>query len=114
MRRYWMVRGGKFLLWTVVAIPAVGLVVMGLWNWLMPALFGWTEIGFLQAVALLILSRILFGGFRSHGGWGMHWRHRMKERWMRMTPEERENFRAGFRGHHGCRNKTAESESKTD
>ena len=60
-----------------VLVAVVGLVVMGLWNWLMPALFGWTEIGFWQAVALLILSKILFGGFRSPWGSGMHWRHRM-------------------------------------
>ena len=56
MKRYWMFRKGKFLLWAVVAISIFGLVVMGLWNWLMPALFGWNEIGFLQAVGLLILS----------------------------------------------------------
>ena len=39
-----------------------GYIVMGLWNWLMPALFGIPVITFWQGVALVILARILFGG----------------------------------------------------
>ncbi len=114
MKRYWMFRKGKFLLWAVVAISIFGLVVMGLWNWLMPALFGWNEIGFLQAVGLLILSKILFGGFRGPWGYGMQWRQRMKKRWERMTPEEREKFRAGFRGRCGARSETTNSRVQAD
>ena len=110
MKRKWIWRGGKFLLWAAAGIAIVGLVVMGLWNWLMPAVFGWAEINFLQAVGLLILSRILFGGLRGPWGGGSHWRHRMKERWQRMTPEEREKFRGGFRGGCGQRSETANSE----
>lgn len=111
MKRYWMFRAGKFLVWAVAAFAAFGLAVMGLWNWLMPALFGAPEIGFFQAVALLILSRILLGGFRGPWGGGMHWRHRMKERWEGMTPEEREKFRSGFRGGCGRPKETANSEA---
>lgn len=114
MRRYWVFRLGKFIVWFGAAFTIFGLVVMGLWNWLMPALFGWTEIGFLQAVALLILSKILFGGFRGPWGGGSHWRHRMKERWGRMTPEEREKFRSGFRGHCRKREQPANSEAAAD
>lgn len=101
MRRYWMFRVGRFAAWGVVAVAVVGVVVMVLWNWLMPPLFGWAEIGYWQAVGLLVLSRLLVGGFR--GGWhpGMHWRHRMRERWNAMTPEERERFQAGLRRHCG-------------
>jgi hypothetical protein len=80
-----------------------GFGVMYLWNWLMPALFGLHLITFWQAVGILILSKILFGGFRGgRGGHGGHrfWRSRMKARWDRMSPEEREKFRTGMRG--GC------------
>jgi hypothetical protein len=73
---------------------------MSLWNWLMPALFGWPSIGYWQAWGLVILSRILFGGFRGAGGGG-HWRHRMMERWEQMTPEEREKLRHGLQGRWG-------------
>ena len=41
----------------------LGYVVVWLWNWLMPALFGITTITFWQAVALIVLARILIGGF---------------------------------------------------
>ena len=44
-----------------------GELVMHLWNWLLPALFGWHPIGFWQALGLLVLCRILFGGFGGHG-----------------------------------------------
>ena len=114
MRHYWMIRKGKFLLWAATAIAVFGLVVMGLWNWLMPALFGWSEIGFLQAVGLLILSKILFGGFRGPWHSGTKWRQRMKERWERMTPEEREKFRTGFRGHCAPRSETENSQVQAD
>jgi len=78
-----------------------GYVVMRLWNWLMPALFGLHGIGFWQAIGILVLSKILFGGFHGrHGGRG-HWRSRMRGRWARMTPEEREKFRQSMRGRCG-------------
>ncbi len=98
-RRIW--RGIRFLLLVVVAVAVFGAAVMLLWNWLMPALFGWSSIGFPQALGLLILGRILFGRFGGHWGGHMGWRHRMMERWNHMTPEEREKFRAGFRGRCG-------------
>src|SRR3974377_1884046 len=45
-----------------------GWIVMSLWNWLLPALFGWRMITFWQALAMLILCRILFGGVHGRGG----------------------------------------------
>lgn len=86
----------KFVLLGLAGVAVAGLVVMGLWNWLAPDLFGWKEIHFLQAIGLLALSRLLFGGF--HGRPGMsHWRTRMEERWEGMSPEEREKFQTGMR-----------------
>lgn len=85
------------------AVIVVAVVVMLLWNALLPTIFGVPSIGFLQALGLLILSRLLFGGF---GGRGMFWRHgrEMRERWMAMTPEQREAlFQQGFGHHHGGR-----------
>ncbi len=43
-----------------------GLLVMWLWNWLMPALFGLGEITYWQAFGVLLLAKIFFGGFGSH------------------------------------------------
>jgi hypothetical protein len=74
-----------------------GYVVQQLWNWLMPAIFGLRALTFWQGLGLLALCRILFGGFKGHGG--RHgFRRKMGERWDHMTPEERERFRHGMRG----------------
>ena len=83
-----------------------GEVVRLLWNWLLPPLFGWREITFWQALAMLVLCRILFGGLgmRGHSGRsGLRRRmeermaDRVAERWQHMTPEERERFRQRMR-----------------
>jgi hypothetical protein len=78
-----------------------GFAVMFLWNWLLPPLFGWPLVSFWQALGILALSRILFGGFGMHGGrHGFGMRHRLKHRWEHMTPEEREQFEKGLHSHH--------------
>ena len=63
----------KFILWPMlflVAIAALSAVVMLLWNAIVPALFtSVPAINYLQALGLLVLCRILFGGLRGHGGW---------------------------------------------
>lgn len=92
----------KILVVAVVACVVFAYVVMRLWNWLVPGIFGWHTITFVQAIGLLVLSKILFGGFHRHGGRG-GWKGRMGERWERMSPEERERMRAGMRGRWGCR-----------
>jgi hypothetical protein len=81
----------------LLAAIVAGFVVMALWNRLMPQLFGWHLISFWQALGLLVLARILFGGFRGRPGAHFHWRQRMMERWEKMTPEERQKFREGMR-----------------
>jgi hypothetical protein len=97
----------KFAAIAVIAISAAGAIVMTLWNWLVPDLFGRPQIHFGQALGLLALAKILFGGFRGRPGANMQWRHRMMERWDAMTPEERERFREGIRGRCGHRGEKA-------
>ncbi len=79
-----------------------GEVVRLLWNWLAPALFGWHAITFWQAVGLLALCRILFGGLgvrgRPRSNFRRRIRERMEEKWERMSPEERERARERWRG----------------
>jgi hypothetical protein len=83
----------------ISALALMGFVVMSLWNWLAPEVFGLHAITYWQAFGLLVLSKILFGGFRGRPRCGGHWRRRMMERWQQMTPDEREKFRQGlFRG----------------
>jgi hypothetical protein len=100
MKRYHFVRALKIALFATLAVATLSFVVMSLWNVLMPGIFGVRAIGFWQALGLLVLSKILFGGFRPHTGGGGPWRRRMRERWGQMTPEEREKFKQGMR--RGC------------
>ena len=100
MRKHRILRVLKVLFLVVLAATVFSIVTMWLWNWLMPVMFGLHAISFWQALGLLVLSKILFSGFRGRPAFAMHWRQRMMERWEQMTPEEREKFRTGMRG--GC------------
>lgn len=87
----------KVLAIVPLAIGATGYVVMSLWNWLVPPITGWHALGFLQALGLFVLCRILFGGLRGGG-----WRRGMHRRFDAMTPEERERLREGLRRRWAC------------
>jgi hypothetical protein len=102
----------------VFAIPVIilafiflgGLAVKLLWNAILPVVLGVAAVTFWQAVGILVLSRLLFGGFRG-GPWGgrrggpPHW----KNQWVNMSEEEKlrmkdemlkrkEEWRNRFRG----------------
>ncbi|MBN1464641.1 hypothetical protein JXA02_02690 [candidate division KSB1 bacterium] len=60
-----------------------GLVLMWLWNWLMPVIFGLPTITFWQAWGLVVLSHILFKTFPHHGQDHRHndeWKRKFRER----------------------------------
>lgn len=82
-------------LFIVLFAALFGFIVMVLWNWLMPGLLGLQPIGFWQAVGLLVLCKILFGGMgmghHGHGHGGCHG-NKLRERWESMSPEERERL----------------------
>ena len=73
-------------------------VVMSLWNSLMPSIFSVRAVTYWQALGLVVLSWILFRGFRGPRFSRGHWGHRMRERWRNMTPEQRQEFAKGMRG----------------
>jgi hypothetical protein len=91
--------GPLAILGMLVFIAIGGEIVLQLWNWLLPPLFGWRLITFWQALGILVLCRILFGGFGCHGSGRSRFRRRMRmeDRCERMTPEERERFRQAIR-----------------
>ncbi len=83
----------------VVAFAAFGFLTMHLWNWLMPVLFHLPEITFWQTIGLMLLSRLVLGGFGGHGRRHGHCRRNMHEKWEKMTPEEREQFKEHIHMH---------------
>ncbi|MGA7242257.1 MAG: hypothetical protein WBX19_03690 [Terracidiphilus sp.] len=85
----------------LIAPPAIvlfvwlfGELVKYLWNWLLPPLFGLHMISFWQALGLVLLCRILFGSCGSGGG--NRGPRRRREKWEKMTPEERERMRQSW------------------
>jgi hypothetical protein len=94
-----------FPLIPIVAIAVFGLVVMLLWNAVIPGITGWTLLTYWKAVGLLILSKILFGGFPGgrggppwarRGGMRGKWMERkeeLREKWAGMSEEERAKFK---------------------
>jgi len=112
MRKKWIYFAPLAILGMLVFIAIGGEVVLQLWNWLMPMLFGWRQITFWQALGLLALCRILFGGFGGRGFPRSNIRRRMAERWEKMTPEERERFRQGRGGSWGCGRPPSESNAQ--
>src|SRR6201989_1214100 len=83
-----------FILAAIVAVLFFGGIVMCLWNNVLAQVVNVHTITFLQALGLLLLSKILFGGFR--GAWGgkrHYWKQGMRQKWNNMTPVEREKFK---------------------
>jgi len=97
-----------------LAATVFGIIVMGLWNALVPELFHGPAIGFWQAVGLVVLSHLLFRGMGDIGykaGFRRgRWRQKFEAKLEAMTPEEREKFRAeyarrcGWKGSHSDEN----------
>lgn len=105
MMYYNQKRGRKFWITRIIFIPLAiaagififGSVVMLLWNAILPAVFGISAITFWQALGILVLSKILFSSFRGghRGRWGRG--HEWRNRWMNLSPEEREKMKAEWK-----------------
>src|SRR5437762_1461654 len=100
----------KGILFFAIFLFVFGLIAMSLWNALIPDLFHGPMLSYWQAIGLVILGKIFFGGFKGHhrGGWhghhqkwggdwegkcGPYW-YKWKEEFEKMTPEEKEAWKA--------------------
>lgn len=85
--------GIMVMIGVVLFVTVGGFVVRGLWNWLLPDLFGWPQISFWQGLGLLALSRILFGGIGGGPpGRGRKGKHKGGPHWD-LSDEERERLK---------------------
>lgn len=102
-----------FILFGIAAILLFTFAVMTLWNNILTAVLGVRVINFGQALGILILSKILFGGFRG-GGWrgrGRYWSG-VPDKWQSMTPEEKEKFKQEWRSRCNRNDKTTFKDSE--
>lgn len=98
-KKFWLKKIIGFTILGLAIGALLGWVVMSLWNCVLVAVLGVKVITFWQALGILLLSKILFGGF--HKKWsnngGGRWNAEMKEKWQNMTPEEKEKFKQNWR-----------------
>lgn len=98
-------RGKKFWIKRIILIPLAivagvlifGAVVMMLWNSILPAVLGVSTITFCQALGILVLSKILFGGFKGSHCHSKFHGHKDHEKWLQLTTEEREKMKSDWR-----------------
>ena len=95
----------KFIFNLAVSIVFFGVATMWLWNSMMPELFKLPLLSFSQAVGLLVLSRVLFGGFGILKDMG-HFMARKErqaiiENWHSLSPEQRALYVERIRSRHG-------------
>lgn len=77
----------------LAAVAVFGLLVMWLWNAIMPAVFNLSEINYWQAAGLLILGRVFFGGGWPHRHWRRpYFNHELAAKLKNMSHEERRAF----------------------
>jgi hypothetical protein len=99
-KKFWALKIAGFIVCAVAFAALLGWVVMTLWNGVLTTVVNVPIIGFWQALGILVLSKILFGGFGSKswgGGRGRYWTKEMREKWQHMTPEEREKLKQEWR-----------------
>lgn len=91
----------RVIFFGLVFVAAMGLLTTTLWNWLIPTLFNGPKIIFAQALGLMLLGRLLVGGWGkssssscSHDG--NSWKAKWKTRVTGMSEEEKEAFKKRF------------------
>ncbi len=119
MKTWWMMKAGKMFAFFVIGAALFGLVVMFLWNALIPDLFRGPSLTFWQALGLLVLSHILLRGsghWRHSNGWRHErWRRKFEQKLAAMAPEERQKFKDEWEhrcGHRRDENVDAAAQSK--
>jgi hypothetical protein len=107
MKRWCFTFGLKIFFGILFFGLLLGAAIMLLWNWIVPEVFHGPEINFLQALGLLVLTRILvgFGGWKGkhcchgHGGHGPqgYWKKRWEDKLTKLSPEEREKVKEKYK-----------------
>ncbi len=99
MRRRFRAKVPAIIFFGILFLFVFSFIVMTLWNAILPDIVNAKTINIWQSMGLLVLAKILFGGF---GGWKhkQRWREGMHAKWQAMTPEEREKFKEEWK--HRC------------
>lgn len=97
MKRQRSVQIIKMLILFLICFSGLSLLLMLLWNSLIPAIFNGPIITYVQSLGLLLLVRLLSFGFRPRSYYnqnkGGYWQKKFEEKIAAMPPEQRERIR---------------------
>ena len=94
-----------FVFFALLAVFLFGAIVMLLWNAVLPSVLHVSTVTYWQVLGILVLCKILFGGFRGRPGREKGWgpAARFREKYRNMTDEEKQKFKEEWkrrcRGH---------------
>ena len=98
-KKFWIKKIIGFIVMAIICLAILAYVVMLLWNGVLVKVVPVSMVSYSQALGILLLSKILFGGFK--GGWGSrykdHWKQKMEHKWQQLSPEEREKIKEEWR-----------------
>jgi hypothetical protein len=102
-KKFWIKKIIGFAILAIAFGALLSYVVMLLWNGVLAVVVPIATISFTQAIGLLVLSKILFGGFhgRCGGGRGSHWKNELTEKWHAMSPDEKDRMKEEWRNRCG-------------
>lgn len=99
--KFWVKKIIGFVICFAAIAALLTYIVMTLWNQVLVVVLHVSAISFWQAAGILLLSKILFGGFHKSGGWKnkhrAEWRRQWQDKMREMTPEEREKIKQEWR-----------------
>lgn len=99
-RRYKPLKVLFFIAVFLVIVASLSWLVMFLWNTILTDAVGVKPLTFWKAMGLLLLAKILFGGFgRGRGGWKRSPRGHWRNKWMNMSDEERSEAKTRWKEH---------------
>lgn len=94
----------RFIIFPIIlaaGLFAISGVVMWLWNAILPSVItGVTTLTYWQAMGILVLSKILFAGFRFGGHRKTHQhfaQNGFKSKFMEMSDEEKQQFKSQWK-----------------
>ena len=97
-KKFWIKKIVGFTTLAIAGIALLTWVVMLLWNGVLAEVVPVSTVTYWQALGLLVLSKILFGGFRGKGGdYKKRWKEKMEAKLEGLSPEEREKIKEEWR-----------------
>jgi hypothetical protein len=105
----------KAVLLGILFVVVIGFGTMWLWNTLAVGIFGLPVLTFWQTLGLMLLGRLLTGGFGKRGGGGwQRGKMMLKERWRNMDDTERNEFMRNWGKHHPRNRRNAAPNSQDE